>query len=133
MTNLLTYLVAAILSVSHAQTKQWHHVYTRIWRKEAICVHQHESVNWHRVTDWLGYPSSQHGGMQIAISTWQSIIAKLNLQHIARRYHLYPLPSDPAQATPEQQFFVSWFIWLINGHRFGGNQWPNSSRACGVY
>ena len=40
------------------------------WLKGAMCVHRHESVDWHRRTDWLGRPSVDHGGMQIDVGTW---------------------------------------------------------------
>jgi hypothetical protein len=86
---------------------------------EAMCIHRHESLDWHRVTDWLGRPSVDHGGMQIAVSTWTSFAAR-------------PFPGDPAAATPREQLIVSYRIWRANGRRFGGSQWPVSSRVCGV-
>jgi hypothetical protein len=84
-----------------------------------MCIHRHESVNWHRTTDWLGYPSEDHGGMQIAVGTWDEMAP--------RNY-----PREPAAATPHEQLVVAYRIWLANGHRFGGNQWPLSSLACDV-
>jgi Transglycosylase-like domain len=91
----------------------------RWWIKQALCIHRHESIQWHRTTDWLGYPSVDHGGMQIAVGTW--------LAYAPRAY-----PRDPAPATPGQQLVVAHKIWLANGDRWGGNAWPNSSVACGL-
>jgi hypothetical protein len=84
-----------------------------------MCIHRHESVNWHQTTDWLGYPSEDHGGMQIAVGTWDEMAPR-------------NFPREPAAATPHEQLVVAYRIWLANGHRFGGNQWPLSSLACGV-
>ncbi len=87
--------------------------------REALCIHRHESVNWHRTTDWLGRPSVDHGGMQIDVATWDSF-APL-------RY-----PREAAAATPHEQLEVAYRIWIENGHRFGGNQWFLSAESCGV-
>lgn len=89
------------------------------WQREATCIHLHESVDWHKRTDWLGRPSPDHGGMQIDVGTWRSFAP--------RGY-----PTDPADASPAQQLAVAYRIWLANGHSFGGRQWPNSSKACGL-
>jgi hypothetical protein len=84
-----------------------------------MCVHRHESVDWHRVTDWLGRPSSDHGGMQIDVGTWGSLAPR-------------NFPREPAAATPHQQLVVAYRIWLENGRRFGGSQWFLSAERCGV-
>ncbi|MEI8105801.1 MAG: transglycosylase family protein [Actinomycetes bacterium] len=86
---------------------------------KALCVHRHESLDWHRTTDWLGRPSVDHGGMQIDVGTWR---------HFAPRGY----PRSPADASPRQQLRVAYRIWLANGRRFGGSQWYHSARACGV-
>ena len=41
-----------------------------------MCIHRHESTNWHATRDWRGYPSVDHGGMQIAVGTWLSLAPK---------------------------------------------------------
>ena len=84
-----------------------------------MCIHRHESVDWHATRDWLGYPSRDHGGMQIDVSTWAADAPR-------------SFPREPAAATPREQLVVSYRIWRANGHRFGGDAWPNSSVACGV-
>jgi hypothetical protein len=91
----------------------------RWWVGEALCIHRHESVDWHRTTDWLGQPSVDHGGMQIDVRTWLSVAPK-------------GFPREPAAASPRQQLVVAYRIWQANGRRFGGSQWPRSSVACGV-
>jgi hypothetical protein len=76
-------------------------------------------VNWHQTQTWQGYPSNDTGGMQIDSGTWSEMAPST-------------FPALPARATPWQQLLVSFRIWLANGHRFGGNQWPESSASCGV-
>jgi hypothetical protein len=89
------------------------------WLKGALCIHRHESVDWHRKTDWLGRPSVDHGGMQIDVGTWASMAPT-------------GYPASPADATPHQQLLVAYRIWLANGQRFGGNQWFYSAAKCGL-
>jgi Transglycosylase-like domain len=89
------------------------------WLREALCIHRHESVDWHRTTDWLGQPSVDHGGMQINLGTWEEMAP--------RSY-----PREPADATPLEQLEVAHRIWVANGYRFGGNQWEVSAADCGV-
>ena len=91
----------------------------RWWLTQALCIHRHESTDWHSTTDWRGYPSVNHGGMQINISTWA---------HGAP----HGVPLEPAAASPHEQLVVAYRIWGANGHRFGGGQWPYSSLACHV-
>lgn len=91
----------------------------RWWLTQALCIHRHESTDWHRTTDWLGRPSVNHGGMQINVGTW-------------RAWAPLGFPAEPASASPRQQLVVAYRIWTANGHRFGGGQWPHSSYACGV-
>jgi hypothetical protein len=94
-------------------------VLPRWWLIQALCIHRHESTDWHRTTDWLGRPSVNHGGMQINVWTWA---------HWAPR----DFPREPAAASPREQLVVAFRIWNANGHRFGGGQWPYSSIACHV-
>lgn len=89
------------------------------WIREAMCIHRHESVDWHRTTDWLGRPSVDHGGMQINLGTWDEMAPR-------------DYPREPAAATPHEQLEVAHRIWLSNGDRFGGNQWSISAADCGV-
>jgi hypothetical protein len=89
------------------------------WIGKALCIHRHESVDWHRTTDWRGYPSVDRGGLQIDVNTWSSLAPAT-------------FPTNPASASPRQQLFVAYRIWLANGHRFGGHQWYYSAAACGV-
>jgi hypothetical protein len=107
--------VAATASAARARSAAFPHW----WLREALCVHRHESVDWHRTTDWLGRQSPDRGGMQIDVGTWHS--------RAPRRY-----PSEPSAATPHEQLVVAYRIWLANGHRFGGNQWYLSAASCGV-
>jgi len=83
-----------------------------------MCIHDHESADWHRSTDSLGRPSSDHGGMQIDVQTWARFAGR-------------PFPRDPAAATPHEQLLVAYEIWRANGRRFGGGQWSVAAATCG--
>jgi Transglycosylase-like domain len=122
---MLIHLAAsAVLSVAAAFTTVKAHAAETFalphwWVSQAMCIHRHESIDWHRTTDWLGRPSVDHGGMQIAVGTWLSLAPR-------------GFPREPASASPREQLIVAYRIWHVNGHRFGGSQWPRSSEACGV-
>lgn len=60
-----------------------------------------------------------YGAYQFLRSTWRA--------HVV---HGWPL--NPARASPPQQTFIAWRNWIANGRRWGGHQWPNSARACGI-
>jgi len=110
--------------------------YPAWWMAQAHCIHWHEAVSgstptardlaygwrihWHLTTAYgTGEPSGNRGGFQIAFSTWQS--------YAPRGY-----PSDPAAATRAQQVLVAHRIWVANGHRWGGGQWPGTAAACDI-
>jgi len=95
------------------------HAIPHWWVGQALCIHRHESTDWHRTTDWRGYTSRDRGGMQIDVGTWAA--------HAPRGF-----PREPAAASPHEQLVVAYNIWSANGRRFGGGQWPYSSIACGV-
>lgn len=101
--------LAAIAVEKAAAAPRW-------WRAQARCIHLHESVDWHRVTDWLGRPSWDHGGYQIDVRTWATFAPR-------------GFPRDPAAATPGQQTAVAYAIWRHDGD---WHEWPNSSRECGL-
>src|SRR5262249_20251850 len=89
------------------------------WVNQALCIHRHESLDWHRTTDWRGYPSRDHAGLQIDVGTWAAPAPRRVLH-------------APVAAAPREQLVVAYRIWRANGRRFGGGQWPYSSTACGV-
>lgn len=94
------------------------------WLRAAHCIHYQETRHgwasgWHLTHTWTGAPSRQRGGFQIDVDTWAAFAP--------RRW-----TRDPAHATRAQQVVVAHRIWHANGDRWGGSQWPNSSRACGV-
>jgi hypothetical protein len=115
-------IAAAILLLLSCATPA--HAYPTSWLHEAHCIHQQETrgrwaTRWHLTRTWTGATSRQRGGLQIDEDTWAAFAP--------RRW-----TRDPAHASRAQQLFVAWRIWHANGDRWGGNQWPNSSRACGV-
>lgn len=114
--NLLAIAVAVVATLIITVSAQ---AYPQGWETQAQCIHLHESTDWHKTTDWRGYPSRDHGGYQIDVGTW--------LVFVPRGW-----PSDPADATPAQQTLVTWRIYVHNGRQWGNGQWPNSARACGL-
>lgn len=103
-------VIAALLLPASTQA------YPAWWKTEAACVHRHEG-SWHETTSSTGAPSRDHGGYQIDVATWA-------------RFAPAGWPSDPAWASPAEQTLVAWRIWVANGRRFGGNQWPTTARLC---
>jgi hypothetical protein len=84
------------------------------WLAQALCVHRHESVDWHRAgVDYLGRPSPYYGGMQFLVSTW-------------RRAGGIGLPSS---ASPREQLYRAWIIWRANGGSW--REWGTAA-VCGL-
>jgi hypothetical protein len=70
------------------------------WMRQALCIHRHESVDWHRAyTDWRGRPSPYSGGMQFLASTWR---------RAGGSGHAY-------QWAPREQLYRAHVIWRRNG------------------
>lgn len=108
----LAVVAAFALAVSARAATPW----TATWYAQAMCIHAHESPDWHATRTWNGYPSVDHGGMQIDVGSWAAFAP-----------HGYP--ADPAWATPFEQLTVAYRIW----RRYGWAQpWPNTSRICGL-
>ncbi|HMA26108.1 MAG: hypothetical protein ACM33U_08970 [Solirubrobacterales bacterium] len=80
----------------------------------AVCIHLHESVDWHRRwIDWRGHPSPYAGGMQFLQSTWNRAGGR----------------GEPWQWSPREQYFRAFVIW-----RAGGGSWREWGTAahCGL-
>lgn len=88
-----------------------------------MCIHSHESTDWHKTTTWQGYPSVDHGGMQIDVGTWASYTTG-SWARWSRGF-----PPDPAQASPFVQLVVAYRIWKDDGW---ARPWPNTSIECGL-
>lgn len=92
-----------------------------VWLKEALCIHRHESVDWHRRwTDWRGNRSPYAGGMQFLQDTWNRAGGS----------------GEPWQASPREQLYRAYVIWDRHVGRMGdgrGNwsEW-GTARACGL-
>lgn len=118
-------LIITMLAVAHLAPTASAHTYPswpmpRTWRPPAawlpgaMCVHRHESVDWHRAgIDWRGNRSPYYGGMQFLVSTW-------------RRAGASGLPSD---ATPREQLYRAWVIWRSHGGSW--SEWGTRG-ACGL-
>lgn len=90
------------------------HAYPGWWKKQAACIRHHESTDrWHIRNPPYG------GAYQFVDSTWEAF-----------RPRSFPVRSW--RASPAQQTLVAWRVYVANGRRWGGNQWPVTSRICGV-
>lgn len=121
MSTRLIYILAASLvalallaSPAGAQHRV-HHGYPTWWVRQAACIRHYESHSeWH-----LNTGNGFYGAYQFEQTTWES-----------RKAPSWPYRAD--LASPQQQTFAAWRNWVSNGRRWGGGQWPNSARACGV-
>ena len=103
VTALALLLSAATLAAP--MPPRWHP--PRWWLREAVCIHRHEGA-WNDETG-NGYS----GGLQFLPSTWASVGG------VGR----------PSQATPREQLYRAWLVWLRDGHSW--REW-GSARACGL-
>lgn len=71
------------------------------WRAQALCLHRHESADWHRAwVDWRGRKSIYAGGLQFTQQTWESARGR----------------GEPWQWTPREQMYRAWIVWQRDGH-----------------
>jgi len=92
------------------------------WLVGAICVHEHESGDWHygpahhpsTGASWNGY----YNGFQFTLGTFE------------RAERLTGIHADPEWAPIPVQVRLAYAIW----HSDGGSwrEWPTSSRLCGL-
>lgn len=84
------------------------------WYPQAMCIHEHESVDWYRAgVDYLGHPSPYYGGMQFLISTWRAAGGT----------------GLPSSAPPREQLFRAFIVWRRDGDRW--SEWGSASK-CGL-
>lgn len=84
------------------------------WLAGALCIHRHESVDWHRRwVDWAGRPSSYAGGMQFLQSTWERAGGR----------------GEPWQWSPREQLYRSFVIWRM--HHGSWSEWGTAGE-CGL-
>lgn len=81
---------------------------------QALCIHRHESVDWHRAwVDWRGQRSPYAGGMQFLLSTWRRAGGR----------------GEPWQWSPREQVYRAFVIWKRNGGSW--SEWGTRAR-CGL-
>lgn len=84
------------------------------WLRSAFCVHNHESVDWHRRwTDWRGNRSPYAGGMQFLQSTWETAGGH----------------GEPWEWSPREQLYRAFVTWRADGGSW--REW-GTARACGL-
>ena len=91
------------------------------WLRDALCVHRHESMDWHRRwTNWQGNRSPYAGGMQFLQDTWNRAGGS----------------GEPWQASPREQLYRAYVIWDSQDGRRGNRRgdWSEwgTARACGL-
>ena len=85
----------------------------RAWVRGAVCVHSHESGDWHIVN------APYMGGFQFLLSTWNSV----------RGHHAGSL-AQAATASPLEQLRSARAVWVRDGGSW--REWPTTSRECGL-
>jgi len=91
------------------------------WLPGALCVHAHESGDFHygpsrhrSTASWNGY----YNGWQFTLSTWQ------------RADRLLGRHDDPQWSAPWVQLWHVWAIWKDD--RGSWREWPHTARMCGL-
>lgn len=85
-----------------------------IWLRGAVCIHNRESVDWHRRwTDWAGNRSPYAGGLQFLESTWVNAGGR----------------GEPWQWAPREQLYRAWLVWTADGGSW--SEWGTAGR-CGL-
>ena len=79
------------------------------WLQGAMCVHSHESTDWH-----IHNPPYANG-FQFMYGTWLSAGGS---------------PSTWITASPREQLYRAWIVWKRDGYSW--REWPNTSRMCGL-
>ncbi len=84
------------------------------WLRGAFCIHNHESVDWHRAyRDWAGRPSPYSGGMQFLRSTWQNAGGS----------------GDAWRWSPREQLYRAYRVWSADGGSW--HEWGTRG-SCGL-
>src|SRR6516162_1359158 len=102
-------LVVACASAGQDQIMRW--TVPHWWLPGALCVHRHESYDWHLV-DWPYF-----GGMQFEIKTWWSV---------GGRGSIY----QARWSSPAEQLYRAYRVWRRDGGSW--REWPTTSRICGL-
>lgn len=80
------------------------------WLQTALCIHRHESVDWHRAgVDWTGRRSPYYGGFQFLISTWRSAGGQ----------------GLPSSWSPREQLYRAYLVWSRDGRSW--SEWGSRS------
>ena len=79
------------------------------WLPGALCVHSHESGDWHIHNDPYA------NGFQFTLGTWLRAGGSA---------------STWISASPREQLYRAYRIWLADGRSW--REWPVTSRMCGL-
>lgn len=79
------------------------------WLSGALCVHSHESGDWHI------HNEPYANGFQFMLGTWIRAGGSA---------------STWVTASPAEQLYRAYVIWRQDGGSW--REWPNTSRACGL-
>jgi len=83
------------LSIHHAPSRPHHRPpYPLWWKRQALCIHRHESTNWH------AYDPPYANGFQFLLSTWERAGGSA---------------ATWVRASPRQQMYRAWRIWTQDG------------------
>jgi hypothetical protein len=110
LTVVVTALAFASTAAAQAPWMRWRP--SPSWMRAALCIHAHESTNWHLVN------APYFGGMQFLLSTWYRAGGSGGSLWAA------------ARSSPREQLYRAWKVWLQDGGSW--REWPTTSRICGV-
>lgn len=84
------------------------------WLRGALCIHNHESVDWHLAyRNWAGNSSPYSGGMQFLHSTWVNAGGK----------------GHAWQWSPREQLYRAFVVWRADGGSW--REWGTAG-MCGL-
>jgi hypothetical protein len=112
--TLIALLLLAAPATASGHSHYWHKTHPWVgtdWKQKALCVHRHESIDWHLAG--ILYD----GGMQMN-DTFQQTYGPWMLHHFG-----------PANRWPiNGQLYASWKAWRVRGW----SPWPQTARMCGL-
>lgn len=110
-------LAGTVSSVARSGTRHWpvpKHWTARFstprgWYAGALCVHSHESGDWHI------HNEPYANGFQFMLGTWLSVGGTV---------------AGWITAPPREQLYRAYLVWKRDGGSW--REWPNTSRVCGL-
>lgn len=101
----------------HNRLERVWHPWPAAWHAAALCIHRHESRDWHESSAWGVGDANSGGGLQFTVGTW--------LNYVVRGYEFAPLPE---LARKHDQLLGAWRLYQHDGD---WHEWSTAA-MCGV-